>query len=148
MEIKFGTALNCTKCVENGDSWGRNIVTRERYFTNCAEAWMERAETDPRSGDMRKVPDKHRFPPFCMEEKGEAWKKGYLHTLIISDFLLQGPSSPLLYTNRCMGKELEGRASPTLGNCLLYSQCRFIEKLTWNITLLNTHAQMFSHPCG
>ena len=39
---------------------------------------MERTETDPGSGDMRTVPEKHRFPPFCMEEKGEAWKEGHL----------------------------------------------------------------------
>lgn len=104
MEIKFNTALNCTKCVENGDSWGRNIVTRERYFTNCAEAWMERAETDPGSGDVRKVPDKHRSPPFCLEEKGEAWKEGSLHTLIISDFLLQGLQQPSVVHKQVYGK--------------------------------------------
>lgn len=65
---------------------------------------MERAETDPRSGDMRKVPDKHRFPPFCMEEKGEAWKEGYLHTLIISDFLLQGLQQPSVVHKQVYGK--------------------------------------------
>lgn len=28
---------------------------RDWYFTNCAEAWMQRAETDPGSEDMREV---------------------------------------------------------------------------------------------
>lgn len=108
----------------------------ERTETEMETEW--RCEEDTRQTQVS---------PFCVEERGKAWKEGHLLTLIMSDFC-NTSSSPLLYTNRSVGKDLEGRASPTLGSCLLHSQCRFIQKLTQNITVLHTCAQMFSQPCG
>lgn len=77
-----------------------------------------------------------------MEEKWETWKESNLPWWHQTSFC-KASISPLLNIKMYVGRWVEGRASPTLGNCLLHFQCKFIEMLTWSITMLNTHAQMF-----